>query len=129
MSNSTLDKEPLYASLIGVLAREKNTDTVLAVSRKIADKYATDPYALYLHAMLTAQNGNPEEALSYFDRSLAIKTIDGAHSSRAKILLKMGQPEEAILSLEKALADQPNKKKRRTLGQVGSAWHAPPNAS
>ena len=111
--DSALPKRELYGSLLGVLSREKNTETVIAVSRKIADKHSDEAYALYLHAMLSAQHGNPEESLTYFDRSLAFEAIDGAHNARAKVLLKLGRPEEAILSLEKALERKPDNKNLR----------------
>ena len=110
---NTLPERDLYGSLLGVLSREKNTETIIAVSRKIADKHSDEAYALYLHAMLSAQHGNPEESLAYFDRSLALETIDGAHSARAKVLLKLGRPEQAIGSLEKALEGRPDDKNLR----------------
>lgn len=105
---SKLDDKPLFISLLGVLAREKNTATVLAVTRKIAEVYPYRAYALYLHGMITAQGGEAEEALYFIDRALAFEDIEGAHNARAKLLLKMGRQEEAVISLEKAVNHSPD---------------------
>ncbi|MDH5352848.1 MAG: tetratricopeptide repeat protein [Gammaproteobacteria bacterium] len=105
---SELDDKPLFVSLLGVLAREKNTSTVLAVTRKIADAYPFRAYALYLHGMITAQSGEAEEALYFIDRALAFEEIEGAHNARAKLLLKMERQEEAVVSLEKAIMRSPD---------------------
>ena len=108
IQKSELEDNQLFISLLGILAREKNKDTVIAVTRKIADKYPQRPYALYLHGMLSAQGGKSEDALFYIDRALSIEEIDGAHGARAKLLLNMGRHEEAVLSLEKALKRLPD---------------------
>jgi tetratricopeptide (TPR) repeat protein len=106
------DKQ-LFSSLIGVLAREKNTKAVMAVSRKIADKYPERPYALYLHAMLSAQGNQTEEALTYIDRALGLEDIEGGYNARAKLLLQLGRREEAVSSLEQAVKRLPNDKNLR----------------
>lgn len=108
IQSSNLEDKPLFVSLLGVLAREKNTQTVLAVTRKIAEAYPFRAYALYLHGMITAQSGEAEEALYFIDRALAFEEIEGAHSARAKLLLKMGRQEEAVVSLEKAVNRSPD---------------------
>ncbi len=108
IQSSKLDDKPLFVSLLGVLAREKNILTVLAVTRKIAETYPFRAYALYLHGMITAQSGEAEEALYFIDRALAFEEIEGAHSARAKLLLKMGRQEEAVVSLEKAVNRSPD---------------------
>ncbi|NNE62835.1 MAG: tetratricopeptide repeat protein [Gammaproteobacteria bacterium] len=113
IEKSEISDKQLFGSLIGVLAREKNTSTVMAVSRKIADKYPKRPYALYLHAMLSAQGNKPDEALRYIDRALDLEEIEGAHNARAKLLLQLGRREEAVFSLERAVKSFPNDKNLR----------------
>lgn len=113
IQKSDISDKQLFSSLIGVLAREKNIETVMAVSRKIADKFPQRPYALYLHAMLSAQGNKPEEALGYIDRALSLEEIEGAHNARAKLLLQLGRREEAVLSLEQAVKSLPNDKNLR----------------
>ncbi|MCP4486290.1 MAG: tetratricopeptide repeat protein [Gammaproteobacteria bacterium] len=105
---STITDKQLFVSMLGVLAREKNTDTVTAVTRKIAETYPDRAYALYLHGMIAAQNGLADEALAHIDRALSIEEIDGAHSARAKLLLKLGRHQEAVISLEKAVERLPD---------------------
>ena len=104
---SELDDAQLFPPLLGVLAREKNVDTVLAVSARIANKYSDRAYAQFLHAMLSAQNGMSEEALIYLDRSLALEEINGIHAARARVLLRLGRSGEAVVSLRKALDGNP----------------------
>lgn len=105
--------QELFLSLLGVLAREKNTTTVLAVTGKIAKKYPDRAYAQYLHGMLAAHNGQSAIALEYLDKALAREEIEGAHSARAKILLKLGRHDEAVISLHKAVLNRPNDQKLR----------------
>lgn len=113
IQKSDISDQQLFSSLIGVLAREKNIETVTAVTRKIADKYPGRPYALFLHAMLSAQGNKPEEALGYIDRALDLEDIEGAHSARAKLLLQLGRRDEAVSSLEQAVKRFPNDKSLR----------------
>ncbi len=110
---SELDDAELFPPLLGILAREKNANTVLAVSQRIAFEYPERAYAQYLHGMLAAQNGRSEEALRFLDRSLAIVEIEGVHSARAKILLRLGRPDEAVVSLRKAVESSPDDKSLR----------------
>ncbi|UCH39734.1 MAG: tetratricopeptide repeat protein [Gammaproteobacteria bacterium] len=106
--NSELDDAELFPPLLGILAREKNANTVLAVSQRIAFEYPQRAWAQYLHGMLAAQNGRSEESLRFLNRSLAIKEIEGVHSARAKILLRLGRPDQAVISLRKALDANPD---------------------
>ncbi len=108
IDDSELDDAELFPPLLGILAREKNADTVLAVSKRLADEHPERVYAQYMHAMLAAQNGRSEEALGYFDRTLALGEIEGVHSARAKVLLKLGRSSEAVLSLKKAVETNPD---------------------
>ena len=110
---SELDDAELFPPLLGILAREKNANTVLAVSQRIAFEYPERAYAQYLHGMLAAQNGRSEEALRFLNRSLAITEIDGVHSARAKVLLRLGRPGEAVISLRKAVESNPDDKSLR----------------
>ncbi len=110
---SVLDDAELFPPLLGILAREKNANTVLAVSQRIAFEYPERAYAQYLHGMLAAQNGRSEEALRFLNRSLAIIEIDGVHSARAKVLLRLGRPGEAVVSLRKAVESNPDDKNLR----------------
>jgi tetratricopeptide (TPR) repeat protein len=105
---SELDDAELFPPLLGILAREKNANTVLAVSQRIAYEYTERAYAQYLHGMLAAQNGRSEEALRFLDRALAITEIEGIHSVRAKVLLRLGRPDEAVVSLRKAVENNPD---------------------
>jgi tetratricopeptide (TPR) repeat protein len=104
---SELDDAQLFPPLLGILAREKNTETVLAVSRRIADKHADRAHAQHLHGMLATQNGLAEEALEYLDRSLALEEIKGVHAARARVLLRLGRADEAVVSLQKAVEGRP----------------------
>jgi len=106
--SSELDDAELFPPLLGILAREKNANTVLAVSQRIAFEYPERAYAQYLHGMLAAQNGRSEEALRFLNRSLAVTEIEGVHSARAKVLLRLGRPDEAVVSLRKALEKSPD---------------------
>ena len=103
----------LFSSLLGVLAREKNISTVLAVTLKIAQKYQDRGYAQFLHGMMAAQGGEPLQALEYLDKALASQDIEGAHSARAKVLIKLGRREEAVISLQKAVLARPDDQKLR----------------
>ncbi len=104
---SNLEDSQLFTPLLRILAREKNIDTVLEVSRRIANSYPERAYAQYLHGMLSAQNGSSEEAVDYLDKTLALDEIEGAHATRAKVLLKLGRSSEAVISLQKAVASSP----------------------
>ena len=111
-SSNITDKE-LFTSLLGVLSREKNSTTVLTVTYRIANKYTDRAYAQYLHGMLAAHGGQSEVALEFLDRALANQEIEGVHSDRAKILLKLGRRDEAVISLKKAVRKRPNDQKLR----------------
>ena len=108
IQTSDLDDAELFPPLLGVLAREKNVDTVLAVTLLIAQKNPDRAYAQYLHGMLSAQNGRAEAALEYLDRSLVLEEIEGVHATRAKILLSIGRSDEAVVSLHKAVEKNPD---------------------
>jgi len=110
---SELPDAELFGSLLGVLAREKNISTVLAVTLKIAQKYQHRSYAQFLHGMLAAQGGESKEALEYLDKALAVEDIEGAHNARAKVLLKLGRRDDAVISLQKAVQARPNDQKLR----------------
>jgi tetratricopeptide (TPR) repeat protein len=108
IETSELDDALLFPPLLGIMAREKNTETVLAVSRRIADKHPNRAYAQHLHGMLATQNGLSEEALEYLDRSLALEEIKGVHAARARVLLRLGRSGEAVVSLKKAVDKKPD---------------------
>ncbi|MCP4472620.1 MAG: tetratricopeptide repeat protein [Gammaproteobacteria bacterium] len=108
IETSELDDAQLFPPLLGILAREKNTEAVLAVSRRIADKHANRAHAQHLHGMLATQNGFGEEGLEYLDRSLALEEINGAHAARARVLLRLGRSGEAVISLRKAVESKPD---------------------
>jgi tetratricopeptide (TPR) repeat protein len=108
IQTSALEDAELFPPLLGILAREKNADTVLAVTLLIAQKNPDRAYAQYLHGMLSAQNGRAEAALEYLDRSLALEEIEGLHAARAKILLGLGRSDEAVVSLNKAVETNPD---------------------
>ena len=108
IETSDIDDAQLFPPLLGILAREKNANTVLAVSQRIAAAYPERAYAQYMHAMLAAQNGRSEEALKYFDASLQLDEIEGVHAARARLLLKLGRSGEAVVSLQKAVAARPD---------------------
>jgi tetratricopeptide (TPR) repeat protein len=110
---SDLDDAQLFPPLLGILAREKNIETILSVSERLANKYPQRAYAQHLHGMLAAQNGKPEQSLKYLDRSIALKEIDGVHAARARVLLRLGRSGEAVVSLEKAVAGNPNNQNLR----------------
>lgn len=105
--SSELNDAELFPPLLGILAREKNTDTVLAVTQKIAVAHPNRAYAQYMHGMLSAQNGRSEEALKYLDNSIALTEIEGVHAARARVLLRLGRSSDAVFSLQKAVSNNP----------------------
>lgn len=113
IETSDLDDAQLFPSLLGILAREKNVETVLGVSERLAEKYTDRAYAQYLHGMLAAQSGQAEISLEYLDRSLVLEEIDGVHAARARVLLRLGRSVEAVVSLEKAVAGNPDNQNLR----------------
>ncbi|MBT8438072.1 MAG: tetratricopeptide repeat protein [Gammaproteobacteria bacterium] len=108
IQSSELEDAQLFPPLLGLLAREKNANTVLAVTHRLAKENPSRAYAQYLHGMLAAQNGRPEEALKYFNRSIALADIEGVHSARARVLLRLGRSDEAVVSLQKAVQNNPD---------------------
>jgi len=108
IQTSELEDAQLFPPLLGLLAREKNANTVLAVTQRLAKENPSRAYAQYLHGMLSAQNGRPEEALKYLDRSIALAEIEGVHSARARVLLRLGRSDEAVISLQKAVQNNPD---------------------
>ena len=107
ISNSQASDKVLFGSLTGLFAREEDAKVALKVTRQTAENYPEKAYAQYMHGVLSAQAGQTEEALYYLDQSLEIQVIDGAYSTRAKILLKLNRPEEALVSLRQAVKDRP----------------------
>ncbi len=105
--------EKTFMPLLSLLAREKNTETVLRVAKKIADHYPAYAYAQYLYGHLAAQANKPEQALPYLDRALKIKQIPDAHALRAKMLLKLGKRKEALVSLKRAVLSKPDNQQLR----------------
>ena len=102
-----------FISILGLLAREKNTTTLLKVSKRIADNYNGYAYAHYLHGHLSSQANQSEEAIDYLDNAVAIKDIPDAHALRAKMLIKQGKHEEAVISLQRAVLSKPKNKQLR----------------
>ncbi len=111
-SHPTVDDQ-VFASLLTLLAREKNTETVLKVSKKIADNYSGYAYANFLHGNLAAHTNQSAEALKYLDNALHIREIPDAHALRAKVLIKLGKREEAVVSLKRAVLSKPDNKQLR----------------
>ena len=107
IQSSEAEDQQLFPPLLSIMSREKNVATVLAISLRIAQQYPQRAYAQYLHGMLAAQNGQTEQALEYLDRALAIENIDAAHTARAKVLVKLGRPQEAVSSLQMAVENNP----------------------
>jgi tetratricopeptide (TPR) repeat protein len=113
IETSEIPDEKLFFSLLSVLPQGKNTEAVLSIMRSIADKHDDKAHAQFIYGVLAAQAGQSEEALKYLDRSLAIEDIPGAHNTRAKVLLKLGRREEAVVSLHKAVEKRPDDQKLR----------------
>ncbi|MBC8209522.1 MAG: tetratricopeptide repeat protein [Gammaproteobacteria bacterium] len=102
-----------FVAILGLLAREKTTDTLLKVSKRIADSYSGYAYAHFLHSHLASRSNRLEETLEYLDNALAIKDILDAHALRAQTLIKMGRRNEAVISLKRAVLSQPDNKQLR----------------
>ena len=113
IETSKTPDEKLFFSLLGVLPQGENTEAVLSIMRNVADKHDDKAHAQFIYGVLSAQAGQSEEALKYLDRSLAIEDIPGAHNTRAKVLLKLGRREEAVISLHKAVEKRPDDQKLR----------------
>lgn len=105
--------DQVFISMLHLMAREKNTQTLLKVSKRIADNYSGHAYAHYLHGHLSSHSNHPEEALNYLDNALAIKDIPDGHALRAKMLIKLGKREEAVISLKRAVLSKPENKQLR----------------
>ena len=105
--------EKMFISLLTILAREKNTAAVHKVSRMIADNYPNFAYANYLHGSLISRAEKAEESITFLDKALVIQNIPEAHPIRAKMLLKLGKTDEAVLSMQKAVLSRPNNKALR----------------
>lgn len=113
ISSHSQINDQMFISLLAVLAREKNTDTVLQVSKRIADNYSGYAYAHYLHGSLASRSDRAEESLRYLDNALDIKDIPDAYAIRAKMLIKLGKREEAVISLKRAVLSKPDNKQLR----------------
>lgn len=111
-SHQTLSDQT-FVSILGLMASEKNTETLLKVSKRIADNYSGYAYAHYLHGHLSSRSNRAKEALNYLDNALAIKDIPDAHALRAKMLIKLGQNEAAVVSLKRAVLSKPKNKQLR----------------
>lgn len=110
ISNSEVGEAALFSTLLGMLAREKNTLATLEVTQQLAKNHPENAYTQYLHGMLSAQAGQLESALNYLDQSLEIAVIEGTHNARTNILLKLDRPVEAVTSLGQAVAERPDDK-------------------
>jgi tetratricopeptide (TPR) repeat protein len=110
ITQSQTSDKMLFGSLTGLFASEKDAKATLEVTHQTAQNFPEKAYAQYMHGVLSAQAGLAEEGLTYLDRSLKIEVIDGAYSAKAKILLKLGRSEEALVSLRQAVKDRPNDK-------------------
>jgi tetratricopeptide (TPR) repeat protein len=110
ISKSQTSDEVLFGSLTGLFVNEKDAKATLDVTRQTAQNYPEKAFAQYMHGVLSAQAGQAEEALNYLDKSLKIQVIEGAYSSKAKILLKLGRPEEAVVTLRRAVKERPDDK-------------------
>ena len=102
-----------FVTILGLLAREQSSETLLTVSKRIADNYSGYAYANFLHGHLSSNADRAEETLEYLDKALAIKEIPDAHALRAKALIKLDRNEEAVISLQRAVLTQPNNKPLR----------------
>jgi len=108
IQSSEVEDQRLFAPLLGILARENKIGTVLSISMRIAEKYPQRAHAQYLHGMLAAQHGHSEIALDYLDRSLILENIEGAHTARARVLVKLGRPQEAVSGLQLVVENNPD---------------------
>jgi tetratricopeptide (TPR) repeat protein len=105
--------DQIFITLLAALAREKDTDTVHKVTRMIADNYPGQAYAQYMHGSLVSRANAAQESVDYLDRALAIKEIPDAHAIRAKMLIQLGQREEAVVSLKRAVLTRPENQQLR----------------
>lgn len=74
---------------------------------EVLDQYPDDLEALASAGLLLLEQGEPEQALSFFDRALATRPAHGEHSglahfSRGSALSELGRFEEALASFERA---------------------------
>ena len=95
--------------------------------------HSENPWGYYMLGMAAWRNGEPDQALSAFDRSIE---LDPNHRkslyNSGRVLLEMGQPEEAIKRIETALGQEPASaeglrllgRARYHLGQVDQAIEA-----
>ncbi len=105
--------DDIFISILRFLSREKNSSTLLQVSKKIADTHHSFAYAHFLHGSLAARFSKTKESLTYLDKALAIKEIPDAYSLRAKMLIKLGKRNEAVISLKRAVLSQPTNRQLR----------------
>jgi predicted Zn-dependent protease len=95
--------------------------------------HSENPWGYYMLGMAAWKNGEPDQALSAFDRSIE---LDPNHRkslyNSGRVLLEMGKPEEAIKRIETALGQEPASaeglrllgRARYQLGQVDQAIEA-----
>ncbi len=102
-----------FNTLLGILLREENRDTVLEVACRIRDRFSGHAMAQYVYAVIAAQSARNKQALEALDRALKIRNIPEAHALRAKLLIKLGRREEALQSLRKAVLGKPGDQQLR----------------
>lgn len=102
-----------FSSILSILSRERNPQGILQISKKLADKYSSNAYAQFMYGSLAAKLNQSQSALDYLDKSLNIEDIREAHGLKAKLLLKLGRRNEAVVSLKAAVKNNPDNNEMR----------------
>lgn len=89
--------------------RGGNLDAAAALYIAWLDAHPNDAAALHLLGVLRHQQSQNAEGLTLIDRALALKPdMAPAHANRATVLAALGQDNDALAALEKAIALDPS---------------------
>lgn len=98
---------------LNLLSREENGATVLELLQSLREKYPDNAYSHYIYGVSASRQGEPQKALEGCDRALELAEIPDAFVIKAKALIELKQPQEALKVLELALATYPEKQQIR----------------
>lgn len=103
-----------YRRVIGLLSREKDKQTAMAVMRTLVARHPHDSAALYALSHLAMLTGRYAEAHRVVDKVIALRPgWTQAYILRASILARGGDKTGALVSLREAVSHYPDKQDLR----------------